>query len=235
MTTSVLEEVLAERERQDAKWGEQNHPMIPADIEREARAHDAEPAFFACHVLGIDDAKAARDECERAHRLGYGTYTHIIIEELAEFIEACVKHGEASDEAWGELVQTVAVGVAMLEALARRRGHRAEEPRQKHSALSAQLAQVTAERDALRAIVEGRTAPPSDDEIEAHEAAGGLWRWVATIDGEVVPGLSGDACEAFRGGAFASFVSRRRGVVYAETWWALDAQGRPCAWPVVGR
>lgn len=149
-TRNVLDEVLAERKRQDAKWGEQSHPMIPAEIEREARAHNTVPAFFACHVLGIDDAKAARDECERAHRLGYGTYTHILIEELAEFIEACVKHGEASDEAWGELVQTVAVGVAMLEALARRRGHRAEEPQQEHDALRAQLAQVTAERDALR-------------------------------------------------------------------------------------
>ena len=117
----VFEAINAERRRQDEKWGEQNHPMIPVDLEQEARAHNTVPAFFACHVLGIDDAKAARDECDRAHRLGYGTYTHIIIEELAEFIEACVKHGEVSDEAWAELVQTVAVGVGMLEALDRKR------------------------------------------------------------------------------------------------------------------
>jgi hypothetical protein len=228
-TRNVLDEVLAERERQDAKWGEQNHPMIPADIEREARAHNTVPAFFACHVLGIDDAKAARDECERAHRLGYGTYTHIIIEELAEFIEACVKHGEASDEAWGELVQTAAVGVAMLEALARRRGHRAEEPRQEHDALRAQLAQVTAERDALRAIVEGRTTPPTDAEIEVHDAAGGLWRCVAIDD----PYMCRDAMRG-RGAAY------HRALIDAlesegARWWALDAQKRPCAWPVVDR
>jgi hypothetical protein len=118
---AIFEEIDAERQRQDARWGEQNHPMIPADLETEARAHGTVPAFFACHVLGIDDAKAARDECDREHKAGRGTYTHILVEEAAEFVEACVLHGETSDEARAELVQTVAVGVAMIEAIDRKR------------------------------------------------------------------------------------------------------------------
>lgn len=119
--TRAVADVVAERLRQEVKWGEQNHPMVPPDIESEARAHDAAPEFFACHVLGIDDAKAARDECNREHRAGRGTYTHILIEEVSEFIEACVKHGENSDEARAEMVQVAAVALAMLEAIDRKR------------------------------------------------------------------------------------------------------------------
>jgi len=39
--------------------------------------------------------------------------------------------------------------------------------------LRAELARVTAERDALRAIIEGRTTPPTDAEIAAHWRARG--------------------------------------------------------------
>ena len=113
--------VIEERQRQEAKWGEQNHPMVPADIVREAHAHGAAPEFFACHILGIDDAKAARDECNREHRAGRGTYTHILVEEVAEFVEACVIHGETSDEARAEMVQVAAVALAMIEAIDRKR------------------------------------------------------------------------------------------------------------------
>ncbi len=119
--TRAVADVVAERLRQEAKWGEQNHPMVPPDIESEARAHGAEPEFFACHVLGIDDAKAARDECNREHRAGRGTYTHIAVEELAEFVEACVLHGEASDEARAEAVQVAAVALAIVERIDRKR------------------------------------------------------------------------------------------------------------------
>ena len=117
----AIEAVIVERQRQEAKWGEQNHPMVPADIVREAHAHGAAPEFFACHILGIDDAKAARDECNREHRAGRGTYTHILVEEVAEFVEACVIHGETSDEARAEMVQVAAVALAMIEAIDRKR------------------------------------------------------------------------------------------------------------------
>lgn len=87
-----------------------------------------------------------------------------------------------------------------------------------------------AELDALRAIVEGRTTPPTDEECEAHEAAGGLWRWIVTVDGSVSWGLSSDigpTCDTRP----LSGVPRRIGSVYAVRWWPLDSTGRPCAWP----
>ena len=81
---------------------------------------------------------------------------------------------------------------------------------------------LRAERDALRAIIEGRTTPPTAVEIEAHHAAGGAWllRW------------------PWREGMWACAVCWR-GV--RDEWMpgavciALDAQRRPCPWPEVAR
>jgi hypothetical protein len=93
--------------------------------------------------------------------------------------------------------------------------------------LRAQLAQVTAERDALRAIVEGRTTPPTWQEIERHHESGGSWMCSAGGVADVSEHAS---------------VTHRWADDHRELpdmggcrWWALDAQGRLCAWPVVGR
>lgn len=118
---AIFDEIDAERQKQDAKWGEQDHPMVPPDVAREAEAHFAMPSLYACAVLGIEEPGRAREVCDREHKAGRGSYTHILVEEVAEFVEACVEHGETSDEARAELVQTVAVGVAMIEALDRKR------------------------------------------------------------------------------------------------------------------
>lgn len=86
--------------------------------------------------------------------------------------------------------------------------------------LAATVEALTAERDALRAIVEGRTTPPTEAEAAAHDAAGGAW---------LIAWSRGDRPTV------ASIVSGPR------VWWpeadvvsavALDAQRRPCAWPV---
>ena len=89
--------------------------------------------------------------------------------------------------------------------------------------LSDELTRVTRERDALRAIVEGRTTPPSDEEIAAHEAAGGLWR-CPNADRQAMGGPRARV---------ARTVDARMG--HVTTWWPLDTHGRPCAWPVVDR
>ena len=81
---------------------------------------------------------------------------------------------------------------------------------------------LRAELDALRAIVEGRTTPPTDAEVEAHLAAGGFWRW---------QNLPGDPAGPRFGHAFADEVEWLRR--FPLRWWALDADGAPCAWPVV--
>ena len=118
---SALDAVLAERQRQDAKWGEQNHPMTPRGQNR-----SVSPEHFACEVLGVPTAREARESCDNAHRRGDGTYAHILVEEVAEFVEACVLHGDASDEARAEMVQVAAVALAMLECIDRKRAKMGE-------------------------------------------------------------------------------------------------------------
>lgn len=98
--TAALDEVAAERVRQDAKWGEQNHPdgtrpTIPTLNAREQAIH----------------------ECDYAHRNGTGTWRHILEEEVAEaFAESDPVKLRA------ELVQVAAVAVAWVEAIDRRAG-----------------------------------------------------------------------------------------------------------------
>lgn len=78
----------------------------------------------------------------------------------------------------------------------------------------------------------GRTTPPTDAEVAAHEAKGGLWRCVVTISGVIERGLCFDLNRTPPRSALAGS-PRRFGETYIETWWALDARGWVCAWPVV--
>lgn len=79
------------------------------------------------------------------------------------------------------------------------------------------------ERDALRAIIEGRTTAPTLYEADAHAAAMGAWlAWFRGDSGRHRLAVGyGDESDAWR---INNLVAR---------WWALDANGRPCAWPVV--
>lgn len=95
-TYEVLEQVHAERLRQDAKWGEQNHP-------------DGTGGGTSSMVADI-----ARKQCQRAFAEGYGTYKDILNEEVYEaFAE--------SDKAKlrEELIQVAAVAVAWVEKIDR--------------------------------------------------------------------------------------------------------------------
>ncbi len=71
-------------------------------------------------------------------------------------------------------------------------------------------------------IIEGRTTPPTDDEIAAHAAAGGVWVHSDETTGTYADNDPGEtaACRAEGDG-----LNRR--------WLPLDAEGRPCAWPKV--
>jgi len=80
------------------------------------------------------------------------------------------------------------------------------------------VAWMLRERDAAQAIIAGRATPPTDAEIEAHNKAGGTW-YVRNGD---------------RAGVL-SIVDETRWIASegGYRWWALDAEGRPCAWSVV--
>ena len=108
-TPQVLCEVAVERERQDRKWGEQNHRGatggegwrgVSGDALREIRRANAEQAKRAC-------AEAASD--------GRLSWRHILREEVDEAV--------AEDEGPAlrrELLQVAAVAVAWIECIDRR-------------------------------------------------------------------------------------------------------------------
>ena len=104
MADEVLIEGRAERARQDAKWGEQNHPSVTG-WSPELRAHRYK----------IPTEPDARHMCEESFANGLGTYAHIALEEFCEAV------GAADDVARrGELVQLAAVVVAWIESIDRR-------------------------------------------------------------------------------------------------------------------
>lgn len=99
----VLGDLMGERDRQDAKFGEQNHP------DGTAAAWDEKIAV------------SAREACDKAFAEGRGTWRHILFEEVAEaFAES------DRDKLRAELLQVAGVAVAWVEALDRRAEHEAE-------------------------------------------------------------------------------------------------------------
>lgn len=117
---SVLAEVLAERARQEAKWGEQNHPDVDVVlIEREGGC-TVERMAEEC---GVSTARRARANLDGEARMGRATWSLIAVEELAEAIEAATlaaQHRVALSSLREELVQLAAVAVAWVEAIDRR-------------------------------------------------------------------------------------------------------------------
>jgi hypothetical protein len=81
----------------------------------------------------------------------------------------------------------------------------------------AEVETLRAEAAMLREIIEGRTTPPTDEEIEAHWRAGGVW----VAEGVVVL-RSVAAAQAYRNQTSWAAVS-----------WLPLRDGRPCAWPTV--
>lgn len=94
---SVLNEIAAERLRQDEKWGEQNHPNGTGPT-----------------ISRLNDVDRARKNCDYARQSGTATWRHILTEEVAE---AYVESDRAKLRA--ELIQVAAVAVAWVESIDR--------------------------------------------------------------------------------------------------------------------
>lgn len=109
-TICVAEEVAQERIRQDAKWGEQNHPSIHHKLVGSAPATSV--------VYGVPAASIARARCDAMDSVGAVTWAHILVEEVAEAVEAASISTAA--ELRTELIQVAAVCVAWVECLDRR-------------------------------------------------------------------------------------------------------------------
>jgi hypothetical protein len=99
----VLAEIAEERARQDARFGEQNHP-------------DGTGTAYGLRDVGVLSADFARKRCDTAFDRGNGSWEHILYE---EFCEAMAEDDPALLR--GELLQLAAVAVHWIEALDLRR------------------------------------------------------------------------------------------------------------------
>jgi hypothetical protein len=93
--SAVLQDIASEREQQDAKWGQQNHPN--GTSRHQAVWRDL-----------------YRNRCDDAARAGHLTWLDILLEEV---YEAAAEEEVA--ELRAELVQVAAVAAAWAEALDR--------------------------------------------------------------------------------------------------------------------
>ena len=125
-----------------------------------------------------------------------------------------VERLRASNE---RLRHVVGLDEAIYMDLARSAGFDHEPPSDARQCIAAVHA-LAAERDALRAIIAGRTTAPTAAEVAAHDAAGGWWRYQTENDW---------------GDATCQDVGLIREAWAITRWWALDASGAPCVWPVV--
>ncbi|MEV6880196.1 hypothetical protein [Amycolatopsis sp. NPDC051128] len=104
-TTAILTRIAAERARQDALWGEQNHP--------DGTGPDVEVAGLSRRAS--DAAHTARFTTEIARAEGRLTWLHILREEVYEgFAEAVVT------DLFEELIQVAATAACWAEAIDRR-------------------------------------------------------------------------------------------------------------------
>jgi hypothetical protein len=106
-THRILAEVAAERERQHARWGQQDLPLA------NPQAHTG---AARCAMHGLPFEVEARRLCEARTKYGTLSYADIIVEELVEAIAA-----SALGAARAELVQAAACIVQAIESIDRRR------------------------------------------------------------------------------------------------------------------
>lgn len=96
----IMGEVLNERDRQDAKWGEQNHPIGERMIAPDRRKAKE---------------RSARETCKKMEACGLLSWVDICQEELQE-----VNGAEDDEHAREELLQLAACCVAAIECIDRR-------------------------------------------------------------------------------------------------------------------
>lgn len=100
-TETILKEVGKERERQDKKWGEQNHPLM-----------HPETAFTKEEYKKTADLH--KERCDDRAKAGIVSWYDILMEEVYEvFAEEDIEKQKE------ELVQVAAVAVLIVECLDR--------------------------------------------------------------------------------------------------------------------
>ncbi len=98
---AIFESIDAERERQDKKWGEQNHPIVLL------------PSIDYYINRGI--AEGLKSSNRQASREGEITWRGILLEEVYEALAE-----PDPEKCKSELIQVAAVAVAMIESIQRK-------------------------------------------------------------------------------------------------------------------
>lgn len=104
---SAIEDVVAERARQDEKWGEQNHPDGTGPV--------SEPLHWLVTTNAAHLAVQATYDTDLHAGQGDVTWTHILLEEVFEALAE-----EDHDKLRVELIQVAAVATQWVEAIDRR-------------------------------------------------------------------------------------------------------------------
>lgn len=105
---NIFNEIKAERERQELKWGEQDHPILDPIL------INLSPQRM-CEEYEIPSEDRARQLVEIHDERRDLTYFHILMEEISE-VASC---GSNVEELRKELIQSAAVLIAMIESLDR--------------------------------------------------------------------------------------------------------------------
>ena len=105
---AALVDVAGERQRQEVKWGEQNHPDFSPALD-----HVVSPVERS-HFYSLPSATLARIRCQYKAELGDLAYMDILLEEVCELLEAKDKA-----ELRTELIQVAAVAVDWAEKIDR--------------------------------------------------------------------------------------------------------------------
>lgn len=108
-----LEEVLLavadERRKQDEKWGIQDyHPSLPTIL-------IGSPATTVADWLGIQTARAAKLRVDAQAKMGQANFACILLEEVAEAIEAAANGNDTALKI--ELIQVAATAVKWIERM----------------------------------------------------------------------------------------------------------------------
>lgn len=116
LTADVLLDVSLERLRQNNKFGIQDLAMLS----QIPNPQDVSYSLMSDHY-GIAVASRAKYNCDNAFENNIGTWFHVLVEEVAESMEAAYFHGDISKELEEELIQTAAVAIAMVEHIRKER------------------------------------------------------------------------------------------------------------------
>lgn len=113
-TASVIEEVAAERERQKAKWGEQNHPNGTGPETFALAEMDCMTFTELGEAESVELRAVATLATDKNARRGTVTWKDILLEEV---FEALAEEDPAKLRA--ELIQVAAVAAQWVEAIDR--------------------------------------------------------------------------------------------------------------------